>query len=123
MALSRQTIRERKRQLEKEERAKRTQQQSLQELNEAERIIEQRRQTRHQNALQTGSLATAILAQIPEKRDGCTGITQKAINYLDALLEHAHIELTTAEPEDEPEEEENGDEDDFDDPVQALQAV
>jgi len=115
--LSRQQIRERKRHLEKEERAKRSQQQSLQELNEAERLLEQQRQSRHQMALQTGSLCTAILAQIPEKRDGCEGIAGKAIGFLDALITAQTIELTTAEPTGDEDDEDQDDEDDDDEPV------
>jgi len=118
--LSRQQIRERKRHLEKEERAKRNHQQSLQELTEAERLLEQRRQSKHQMALQTGSLCTAILAQIPEKRDGCEGVSQKAIDFLDALISAQHTELTTSDPEPEDDDDEDDEQDDEQAPLSVV---
>lgn len=110
MSLSRQTIRERKRQLHKEETQKQTQRQTMAELIEAERLIDQKEQSQLQNALQTGSLCIAILAQVPEKRDGCEGIAQNSIDYLSALLERQTAKLTAVppdEPEDDDEEEED----------------
>ncbi|MGB8966833.1 MAG: hypothetical protein WCB99_14450 [Candidatus Cybelea sp.] len=109
--LSRQQIRERKRHLEKEEHQKRSRQQSLQELNDAERLLEQKRSTRDQVALQTGSLCVAILSQIPEHRTGIDGIADKAIRLLDDMLTLRHIQLTADEPEDEGDDEDTEDED------------
>lgn len=109
--LSRQQIRERKRQLEREENVKRDRQTSLQELNDAERLIEQKRSTRHQMALQTGSLAVAILAQIPEKRDGVEGIARRATQFLEDLLDAQH--KMVLQPDDDEDDEDDEDDDDL----------
>lgn len=109
--LSRQQIRERKRHLQKEENQKRKQALTLAELNEQERLHEQKRNGRDQMALQTGSLCVALLAQVPEKRDGVDGIATKAIDFLDSLISRQQTQLTAA---DEPEEEEPEEDDDED---------
>lgn len=87
-----------------------THQQSLQQLTEAERILDQRKQTRVQQALQTASLCTAILAQIPEHRDGIDGIVEKSISYLDVLLAQATSALMEPDEfDDDPDEESDDD--------------
>jgi hypothetical protein len=116
--LSRQQIRERRRHLEREEKDKRDRQVSLAELNEADRLLEQKRQSRHQMALQTGSLAVAILAQIPEKRDGIQAIEQRAIDFLNALLDAQYTFLTFGPDQ----EDEDDDDEDDDEPALTVAA-
>jgi hypothetical protein len=114
--LNRQQIRERKRKLEREDNVRRDRHASLQELNDAERLIEQKRSGRHQMALQTGSLAVAILAQIPEKRDGVEGIARRATQFLEDLLDSQHRMVLQPDDEDD----EDDDEDDEELPLASV---
>lgn len=114
MALSRQQIREKKRQLEKVEAAKRNSQQSLAELNEAERLLEQKRSAREQMALQTGSLCVAVLSQVPEHRAGVEPLAKKAVAFIERLID-LHDASLTAINEPEPDDDEEDDEDEQDD--------
>lgn len=107
--LSRQQIRQRKRQLEKVRTAKRNDEQTLQELNDAERLHDSRQAQHDQLALQTGSLCVAILSQIPEHRGAAVHL--KAEAFITELLTQRHADLTTVpedEEDDEDEENENG---------------
>lgn len=115
MALSRQQIRERKRHLERLEEKNQSRRLSLQELNEAERALDAKQQQRDQLALQTASLCTAILSQIPEHREGTKDIAVKATRFIDALLDARYLDLTeratTADlPDDEDDDDANDEE-------------
>lgn len=117
--LSRQQIRERKRQLQKVERQKRDNTQSLAELNDAERLIEQRKTTRDQMLLQRGDLAVAIVSQVPEhKAPGVSAVIDKAVSFLDLMMDQSISVLTeTDEPEND---DEDDDDDDEDEPLAAA---
>ena len=117
MPLSRQQIRDRKRKLERTEHQNQSRRLSLQELNEAERLLDQKQQSRDQLALQTASLCTAILSQIPEHREGTKEIAHKATRFIDALLDARYEDLAEMTTADVPEEDD--DDDDDDEPVVA----
>jgi hypothetical protein len=58
----------------------------------------QARMARENGELQRGSLAIALLAQVPQRTDTQT-IHDKAIRFLDGLLDHSMTILTDPEPE------------------------
>jgi len=118
MALNRQQIREQKRHLVKAERVKRDAAQSLAELNEAERLFEQKKSNKDQMILQRGSLAVAIVSQIPERRPGTEEIQTKAVRFLDLMLDQAITVLT--ETDDEDDDDDDDDEENEDEPIAVV---
>jgi hypothetical protein len=122
MALSRQQIRERKRHLERLEEKNQSRRLSLQELNEAERALDAKQQQRDQLALQTASLCTAILSQIPEHREGTKTIATKATRFIDALLDARYQDLTATTVDPPPDEDDDEDDANDDEPA-PLEAV
>jgi hypothetical protein len=115
--LSRQQIRERKRHLQKAEQQKKDNRESLAELNEAERLLDQKRNTRDQTILQRGSLCVAIISQIPEHRPGVAPLVGKAVNFLDLMLDQGITLLTETDDDDLDDPDEDEDEDE---PLQAV---